>query len=41
MGTASHMGIKIKWGGDWDMDRNMSEHKLWDAAHYELDDSEA
>ena len=30
------MAHKIKWGGDWDMDKNMDDQKFNDLYHYEL-----
>ena len=32
-GTINH---KIRWGGDWDMDRNMKNNKFDDLWHFEL-----
>ena len=34
--TADRLGIKIRWGGDWDGDGNQREHSFWDAPHYEI-----
>jgi hypothetical protein len=36
MGIAHEMGIKIRWGGDWDSDWNVREHSLFDGPHFEL-----
>lgn len=36
MGLASGLGIKIRWGGDWDGDHNLKEHSLQDLGHFEL-----
>jgi len=30
------LGIRLRWGGDWDGDLNLKEHKFWDAPHFEL-----
>ena len=35
-GTASEMGIPIRWGGDWDNDRDLSDQKFNDLVHFEL-----
>jgi len=37
MFMANEMGIPIRWGGDWDGDKNIHEHKLQDFQHFELD----
>ena len=34
--TAKELNIKIRWGGDWDMDGDTSDNKFNDLAHYEL-----
>jgi peptidoglycan L-alanyl-D-glutamate endopeptidase CwlK len=38
IGTAASMGIKLRWGGDWDSDFNLKEHTLFDTPHFELQD---
>ncbi len=36
MATANGMGIKIRWGGNWDMDDEiMTDQDFQDLAHYE------
>lgn len=35
-GIASQMGIKIRWGGDWDGDNELKDQKWMDLPHYEL-----
>lgn len=35
-GTASKMGIKIRWGGDWDRDRDLHDQNFFDLPHFEL-----
>ncbi len=36
MGTARMMGIKIRWGGDWDMDNEpMTDQDFQDLVHFE------
>jgi peptidoglycan L-alanyl-D-glutamate endopeptidase CwlK len=34
--TADRMGIKIRWGGDWDGDRNVKDQTFLDLVHFEL-----
>jgi len=36
MGIACRMGVKLRWGGDWDGDLNIKEHSLHDPGHFEL-----
>lgn len=39
MGVAAAMGIKLRWGGDWDMDKDMTdENGLIDFPHFELEE---
>lgn len=35
-GIAECMGLKIRWGGDWDDDRNLKNNKFDDLVHFEL-----
>ena len=35
LGTAAQMGIDIRWGGDWDGDRDIHEQNFDDLVHYE------
>ena len=35
-GLASGMGIKIRWGGDWDGDNDFHDQNLYDLPHIEL-----
>ena len=35
-GVASRMGIKIRWGGDWDSDTETDDERFRDLPHYEL-----
>lgn len=37
-GVAERMGIKIRWGGDWDMDWDILDQVFDDLAHFELVD---
>ncbi len=34
--TAREMGIKVKWGGDWDGDLNFKDQNFYDIPHWEL-----
>lgn len=37
MGIASEMGIKVRWGGDWDMDGEpITDQDFQDLVHFEL-----
>lgn len=36
-GIASQMGIKVRWGGDWDGDNNLRDQTWMDLPHYELE----
>ncbi len=36
VGVATMMGIKIRWGGDWDSDREVKDQKFIDLPHFEL-----
>lgn len=38
IGTARQMGISLRWGGDWDSDRDFSDQKFNDLVHFELVD---
>lgn len=36
-GVAEEMGIEIRWGGDWDMDREpITDQEFQDLVHYEM-----
>jgi hypothetical protein len=34
--TAAQLGIKVRWGGDWDSDGNLKENTFNDLVHFEL-----
>lgn len=36
--TADRLGIKIRWGGDWNSNNNFKEEKFQDLVHFELID---
>jgi peptidoglycan L-alanyl-D-glutamate endopeptidase CwlK len=38
VGMAADMGIKIRWGGDWDRDGDLSDQAFNDLGHFELVD---
>lgn len=37
LGIAISMGIKLRWGGDWDRDTEVDDNKFDDLPHFELD----
>lgn len=36
MGIAASMGIKLRWGGDWDSDNDQSDERFRDFGHFEI-----
>jgi len=40
IGIAASMGIKLRWGGDWDQDNDFKDQSFHDLPHFELDASE-
>jgi peptidoglycan L-alanyl-D-glutamate endopeptidase CwlK len=36
IGTAKQLGIPIRWGGDWDSDRDLDDQTFNDLVHFEL-----
>lgn len=36
LGTAQQMGIPIRWGGDWDGDRDLMDQDFDDLVHFEV-----
>ena len=36
LGTAESMGIKLRWGGDWNSDTEVKDNKFNDYGHFEL-----
>lgn len=37
LGVASQMGIRMRWGGDWDMDNEaVTDQEFQDLVHFEL-----
>ncbi len=37
LGTASMMGVNLRWGGDWDGDRDLADQDFDDWPHFELE----
>lgn len=35
-GVSEMLGIKIRWGGDWDGDNDLNDQSFMDLAHFEL-----
>jgi len=38
LGVVRSIGIKIRWGGDWDGDRQVKDQEFNDLIHFELGD---
>jgi hypothetical protein len=38
IGTAREMGVKLRWGGDWDSDHDFTDQDFHDLPHFELVD---
>lgn len=36
MGVAAAMGVPLRWGGDWDGDRELGDNRFNDFPHFEL-----
>ncbi len=36
LGIAASMGKTLRWGGDWDMDKDLKDNKFDDLVHFEL-----
>jgi peptidoglycan L-alanyl-D-glutamate endopeptidase CwlK len=36
LGIARSMGIKLRWGGDWDMDFQVMDNRFDDFPHFEI-----
>ena len=36
LGMASQMGIDLRWGGDWDSDKDLNDQDFNDLVHFEL-----
>jgi len=35
LGVAAELGIRLRWGGDWDGDQDLHDQKLMDLVHFE------
>ncbi len=35
--AADELGVKIRWGGDWDRDGDWKDEKFFDGPHFEVD----
>jgi hypothetical protein len=33
---AHHLGLKVRWGGDWDSDDDLTDQKFNDYVHFEI-----
>jgi len=38
LGMAASMGIKLRWGGDWDGDKSFKDQTFHDMPHFELEE---
>jgi peptidoglycan L-alanyl-D-glutamate endopeptidase CwlK len=38
IGTARKLGLTVRWGGDWDSDRDFSDQHFNDLPHFEITD---
>jgi len=36
LGIASEQGVKLRWGGDWDSDRDLKDQIFFDLPHFEI-----
>tara|TARA_Y100001973_G_C5134274_1_gene299459 strand:- start:513 stop:896 length:384 start_codon:yes stop_codon:yes gene_type:complete len=36
MGIAAKMGVKLRWGGDWDRDTQVKDNNFDDLPHFEI-----
>jgi peptidoglycan L-alanyl-D-glutamate endopeptidase CwlK len=36
VGIAAHMGIRVRWGKDWDMDTDLNDQTFLDSPHFEI-----
>jgi len=36
LGTADMLNIRVRWGGDWDQDDDLSDQRFMDLVHFEL-----
>jgi peptidoglycan L-alanyl-D-glutamate endopeptidase CwlK len=38
LGVATELGVALRWGGDWDGDRDLADQTFNDLVHFELTD---
>ena len=38
MGEGSRLGVKLRWGADWDRDGDWRDEKFRDWPHFEIDE---
>lgn len=36
LAASKELGIKVRWGGDWNMDGSSKDEKFYDGPHFEL-----
>jgi peptidoglycan L-alanyl-D-glutamate endopeptidase CwlK len=36
LGVAESMGVKLRWGGDWDSDHDVHDQTFFDLVHFEI-----
>ena len=36
LGVAEKLGVRVRWGADWDADQEYDDHTLVDAPHFEI-----
>ena len=36
LGIAAQLGIRVRWGADWDADKDFNDHSFIDLPHFEL-----
>lgn len=36
MATAKLIGVKVRWGGDWNMNQDLNDQTFYDLVHFEL-----
>lgn len=36
LGIADKLGVTMRWGGDWDSDRDLNDQSFMDLVHFEL-----
>ena len=40
LGVADTLGIELRWGGDWDSDKDLHDQTFNDLMHFELEEGE-